>query len=291
MRQRGKVLVTEGPTPKFLYAMLKQLDLKIIDWNQVALDIEISNGHAARMRFSRFRNQMEGTTGAKRGPKKNTSKGKKGEKCDMEHLTPHLPNMLQNPNPNPNTLSVPMQIEEPSNGVKMEPRDNEIDLNTVKCEPNNEESSTLGRFPELYHSHHWCQPRLASSMDFDSQMHANHPFFPNEMYFPLEGIPHTASSIPEMSPQQLYLHAPEIRHQQLASSFPHAPVLRWEPPASPRHLFQPLTEEAFFNTSVSTWEPSVLAQSSSQPPAPVVKTEEDNELTGTSCKIETYQLD
>lgn len=30
MPQRGKVLDTDGPTPKFLYAMLKQLDLKSV---------------------------------------------------------------------------------------------------------------------------------------------------------------------------------------------------------------------------------------------------------------------
>ena len=28
MGQRGKMLETDGPTPKFLYAVLKQLDLK-----------------------------------------------------------------------------------------------------------------------------------------------------------------------------------------------------------------------------------------------------------------------
>ncbi|CAK7229183.1 hypothetical protein SBRCBS47491_007161 [Sporothrix bragantina] len=48
---------------RLLYAMLKQKSLKDIDWNQVACDPvlleEISNGHAARMRYSRFRNATE----------------------------------------------------------------------------------------------------------------------------------------------------------------------------------------------------------------------------------------
>ncbi|KAJ5493418.1 hypothetical protein N7539_002164 [Penicillium diatomitis] len=60
MVQRSKVLDTEGPTPKFLYAIIKQVSLKEIDWNRVAADLEISNGHAARMRFSRFKSQMDG---------------------------------------------------------------------------------------------------------------------------------------------------------------------------------------------------------------------------------------
>ncbi|KAI9828887.1 MAG: hypothetical protein M1819_006502 [Sarea resinae] len=51
---------TDGATAKFLYTILKQLDLKCIDWNLVASQLEITNGHAARMRFSRFKQHMEG---------------------------------------------------------------------------------------------------------------------------------------------------------------------------------------------------------------------------------------
>ncbi|CAK7197731.1 hypothetical protein SEUCBS139899_000379 [Sporothrix eucalyptigena] len=51
---------------RLLYAMLKQKSLKDIDWNQVACDPalleEISNGHAARMRYSRFRTAVENQT-------------------------------------------------------------------------------------------------------------------------------------------------------------------------------------------------------------------------------------
>ncbi|KAJ6151634.1 hypothetical protein N7470_007231 [Penicillium chermesinum] len=47
MGQRTKVLETEGATPKFLYAIIRQMDLKIIDWNRLALELDISNGHAA----------------------------------------------------------------------------------------------------------------------------------------------------------------------------------------------------------------------------------------------------
>ncbi|KAK3946300.1 hypothetical protein QBC46DRAFT_3790 [Diplogelasinospora grovesii] len=49
---------------RFLFAILKQKCLKDIDWNKVAHDPvlvqEISNGHAARMRYSRFRASMLG---------------------------------------------------------------------------------------------------------------------------------------------------------------------------------------------------------------------------------------
>ncbi|ORY64470.1 uncharacterized protein BCR38DRAFT_485617 [Pseudomassariella vexata] len=49
---------------RFLFAILRQKNLKDVDWNKVAHDPilaqEITNGHAARMRYSRFRSAMLG---------------------------------------------------------------------------------------------------------------------------------------------------------------------------------------------------------------------------------------
>lgn len=49
---------------RFLFAILQQKNLKDIDWSKVAsnpiLAQEITNGHAARMRYSRFRSAMLG---------------------------------------------------------------------------------------------------------------------------------------------------------------------------------------------------------------------------------------
>ncbi|CAN8103854.1 unnamed protein product [Discula destructiva] len=49
---------------RFLFAILQQKNLKDIDWNQVAhspiLTQPITNGHAARMRYSRFRQTIMG---------------------------------------------------------------------------------------------------------------------------------------------------------------------------------------------------------------------------------------
>ncbi|KAL8921995.1 MAG: hypothetical protein Q9208_005449 [Pyrenodesmia sp. 3 TL-2023] len=50
---------TDAAVAKFLYTIMKQLDLKSIDWNAVADELRITNGHAARMRYSRFKKQME----------------------------------------------------------------------------------------------------------------------------------------------------------------------------------------------------------------------------------------
>ncbi|KAL8869604.1 MAG: hypothetical protein Q9174_004152 [Haloplaca sp. 1 TL-2023] len=55
---------------------MKQLDLKAIDWNAVADELEITNGHAARMRYSRFKQQMEGYVPQQRKPREQKRKEK-----------------------------------------------------------------------------------------------------------------------------------------------------------------------------------------------------------------------
>lgn len=52
---------------EFMYAMLKQVDLKYINWAAIAAANNITNGHAARMRFSRYRQAMEGVKAVSRG--------------------------------------------------------------------------------------------------------------------------------------------------------------------------------------------------------------------------------
>ncbi|KAL2812114.1 hypothetical protein BJX63DRAFT_432925 [Aspergillus granulosus] len=91
--RRSKAMPTDSPTAKFLYTILKQLDLKGIDWNLVASQLEISNGHAARMRYHRFKNQMEGTTSTPRkraanGTTKYTARGTSKAACFSKEISP-----------------------------------------------------------------------------------------------------------------------------------------------------------------------------------------------------------
>ncbi|KAI0809441.1 hypothetical protein GGR55DRAFT_175237 [Xylaria sp. FL0064] len=73
---------------RFLFAILRQKNLKDIDWNKVAHDPilaqPITNGHAARMRYSRFRSAMLGLEPTKRNrtssPKGRVTKPKKDSK-------------------------------------------------------------------------------------------------------------------------------------------------------------------------------------------------------------------
>ncbi|KAJ5727600.1 hypothetical protein N7493_005420 [Penicillium malachiteum] len=269
MPQRGKVLDTDGPTPKFLYAMLKQLDLKTIDWNRVAGDIQISNGHAARMRFSRFRNQMEGTTGAQRAAKKKNAKGKKGDKCDM--------------NDSNGQMLARMSGAQSTPGIKMEPGDFMPYANPIKCEPNQQHhgSQPFAEFSDMYSWHHQTNSSSANGTPFHGQMPS---FIQHGMPYPMSGMSSSSSSMTPVSPPGFYptfgmhdFNLPEIGSQQAA--FPNAPVLHWEPPKSPQA--QPrLQPEA---------QPEV--QPEAQPPANEVKVEEDSETINSAIKIEPYQLE
>lgn len=77
--RRNKTLSPDGQTAKFLYTIIKQLDLKAIDWNLVAGSLEITNGHAARMRYSRFKQHMEGAVTQPRAPRASKKEGKEGK--------------------------------------------------------------------------------------------------------------------------------------------------------------------------------------------------------------------
>lgn len=75
--RRKNTLSPDSQTTRFLYTIIKQLDLKSVDWSQVATSLDITNGHAARMRFTRFKQQMEGVTSQ---PKTSRAGGKKAER-------------------------------------------------------------------------------------------------------------------------------------------------------------------------------------------------------------------
>ena len=62
--RRRQALDCESTTAQFLYAIIKQLDVRNVDWQIVADAIEIPKGHAARMRFTRFKAQIDSEEGA-----------------------------------------------------------------------------------------------------------------------------------------------------------------------------------------------------------------------------------
>lgn len=87
---------SDNAMARFLFAILKQKNLRDIDWSQVAADpvlIEpIANGHAARMRFSRFRSTITGHKPTKRGrPSDKTRISKPKKETQSKKETPIKP--------------------------------------------------------------------------------------------------------------------------------------------------------------------------------------------------------
>ncbi|KFA78318.1 hypothetical protein S40288_05028 [Stachybotrys chartarum IBT 40288] len=85
---------TDNATSRLLFAILKQKSLKDIDWNLVAQDPvllqPIANGHAARMRYARFKATVLGNEQSKKsrvGDKGGIQKpGKKGNQAKKDNI-------------------------------------------------------------------------------------------------------------------------------------------------------------------------------------------------------------
>ncbi|KAJ5132989.1 hypothetical protein N7448_007147 [Penicillium atrosanguineum] len=222
MGQRSKVLDTEGPTPKFLYAIIKQLDIRSVNWNRVASDLEISNGHAARMRYSRFKSQMEPSSAQKPPRKKNIKKGENGGcKGNMPASAP-LPMSMQMPFPMPALGSA----------LKMEPSDSQFPSSTsIKCESGRQTNAGDSAFAEISEFQHHFQ-RMISSNGMPYPSHMSH-YVPRGLQYSMTSgvpppLPHYEHSFPSMAlPNDVNMH--NFSLQQPA--FYNAPVITWEPPA------------------------------------------------------------
>ncbi|KAI0008458.1 hypothetical protein F4779DRAFT_448063 [Xylariaceae sp. FL0662B] len=103
----------DTPMSRFLLAILKQMKLKDVNWDKVAHDPilaqEITNGHAARMRYSRFRSIILGieptrrnrtgpanpsrVTKSKKGSNAKKSKDVKAESTTESPAPPEIPEL------------------------------------------------------------------------------------------------------------------------------------------------------------------------------------------------------
>ncbi|KAI0202583.1 hypothetical protein F4808DRAFT_66992 [Astrocystis sublimbata] len=124
---------------RFLFAILKQKNLKDIDWNAVAhdpiLSQPITNGHAARMRYSRFRSVMLGleptrrnrvaepaknrVTKSKKDPKAQQHKSRKDDNVKSE--TASAPESPVTRAASPEPVPPPPSQPKPQQKIKQEP--------------------------------------------------------------------------------------------------------------------------------------------------------------------------
>lgn len=129
---------TDGHIAKFLYTILKQLDLKTvnksreetseapltllqqIDWQAVAGQLDITNGHAARMRFSRFKQQMEGVPVSPRKPRATAPRQKRAKPDKPDKSASAEKEAKQEPqlDPQPSVKAESGDALEPMEGVE-----------------------------------------------------------------------------------------------------------------------------------------------------------------------------
>jgi hypothetical protein len=102
---------------------MTRLNFPQIDWQEVANQLDITNGHAARMRYSRFKAQMEGTPSQTRKPRVTGPRQKKTKRDK-----PQLPESTQ------------MEGEQPSFKAEFAVRGESI----VKAEPGMEDGPMNG---------------------------------------------------------------------------------------------------------------------------------------------------
>ncbi|KAL4907428.1 hypothetical protein BDW74DRAFT_176197 [Aspergillus multicolor] len=113
--RRSKTMPIDSPAAKFLYTIIKQLDLKGIDWSLVASQLDISNGHAARMRYHRFRNQMEGYQPQQRKRSANTNPNKSSSSSKAASCKTGLAKAMRSRSPTPMPALKPEPSEEKYN--------------------------------------------------------------------------------------------------------------------------------------------------------------------------------
>lgn len=143
-------------------------DLAQIDWNAVAKELDITNGHAARMRYSRFKQQMEGPTSTTRKPRGAGAPRKRKEKADgaskpakkrkkdgesqakdeepgetqtMTGIEPNMSSVKTEQVVEPETFTKPEPIVKPEPCVKQEPA--EPGLDSFPVAPMNSETPNM----------------------------------------------------------------------------------------------------------------------------------------------------
>ncbi|KAL8773864.1 MAG: hypothetical protein Q9209_001294 [Squamulea sp. 1 TL-2023] len=133
---------TDGDQIKFLYTILKQCDPKSVDWDDVAEKLEMTNAHAAQMRYYRLKKVMEGNAPKTQGSKEATSqKRKQGSGEGAKSSKKQKKDLVASSNSSPELMESTKQTELSSKKAKPIAKEEEVGFEsfTIKTEPNFEE--------------------------------------------------------------------------------------------------------------------------------------------------------
>ncbi|KAF7916642.1 uncharacterized protein EAE98_010651 [Botrytis deweyae] len=191
-------MTNDGAINRLLYAILSQKCLKDIDWNKVARDPilsqEITNGHAARMRYSRFKKQMDNATLSPVHTRKiATPRRSRIEKKKSTKREPKLKNQ-ENIHDSPN-LNLHMKYESQNAHTPLYMNTSDMETNhsslfpaleVAKCEPATPitPQSKMKTESDFYIS--FSNPE--ESVRLDTPFSMNSPASPNSLNFPTPGV-------------------------------------------------------------------------------------------------------
>lgn len=205
----------------------------------------ISNGHAARMRYSRFKSQIDPSTAHKNAKKKNTKKGEKGKQkgafsVEMNMEMPmNLPTQMSFPWANSGLV------------LKAEPSHPHYQHHPfLKCEPGHEnafgDQNFLAGTESQYDLARMTPPNSMASFAHLPPSSV-HQYAGHEVPFPM--APGMAKSL-QMSSSSRFTSYPTMQFSQDFSIqdfpmqqpiFSNAPMITWEPPISQQRELTPVT--------------------------------------------------
>ncbi|OAP61978.1 hypothetical protein AYL99_04181 [Fonsecaea erecta] len=237
--RRTKNFANDPQTPIFLYTILKQLDLRSINWNEVAGSLGISNGHAARMRYSRMKSQFEGTSNQAKPPKPKKEK--------------------------PNTADNKSSKVKAKNKRLLEEEENErLAQERAACQHIMQPDHDPKRIkvePQSYIHHPWYSPYSAET----AQMYPN-PYW-GQPAMSLKAVPQASFGLPNL-PAQTDPPTPPMKTEPNTTLAVRddietaTPVIKQEPGGCAR-----CCEEADLSATIVKREPGTPIQHPASPPA------------------------
>ncbi|KIW62930.1 hypothetical protein PV04_09818 [Phialophora macrospora] len=186
--RRTKNFANDPQTPMFLYTILKQLDLRSINWSEVADGLGISNGHAARMRYSRMKSQFEGLSTQPTPPKpkrENPGQSKSAKSKAKDNKRRLIEEETERLGRRPSNVQFAMPQEHDPKRIKVEPQS--------YTDPWTAPGIYTGYSGQPGANTYWCQPSGSSEPS-----HPAMPTTPRQSVTATPGIKHepetTASS-------------------------------------------------------------------------------------------------
>jgi hypothetical protein len=220
-----------------------------VDWTAVAQEVGVTNGHASRMRYSRFKQQMEGHIPTKRArnpenkripkSKKTTDEDSTDVKVKIETPSTHENSSLAAPNPRSSPIMVNTEAAPP---VAMSMSPESPPQFQIKAEPMEEDMMPTTEQPSQYtpdltdpaaieYSHHSPDAGMAMQMLELQDQQPIHTTQTPHISTPNHENAHNLGLIPN----QIHMHTPSMTPYNLPGSIPRSQLH-----LQPQNMYHPM---------------------------------------------------